>query len=170
MRDSIGYSDIYDSMNLHLGQVFESDFEMTDYSGQILVIIPSTQKHNSIKFNQVMDMLSHRRTWYYKKPHAGETVFEDVLENLDIPLEVKYRQWTVYVLKPPSEAPLEKFLSTSDEDLQKAYELHRKLHRCYETVDKSLRGRKVLPYLRKEKTVQDQKKDIKFSERADSFR
>jgi len=160
MGSSIGFSDVYDSMNIHLGEIFRNSFEMPVYSGQAVVIVDKSSNNlDSIKFNQVMDKLSYRRSRFYTKQHAGETVFEETLENLNIPLEVRGRQKTVYIHPPPAEVPFETFLPGFDESLQRTVNLRKKLERCYNDIEKSLRGKKVYSYKRKEK-IEDGQRDL----------
>jgi hypothetical protein len=147
----IGYSDILDSIHFHLSEKLDGNFEVSDYRGQITILIEPTTRMNPItlKFKQVMDYLSFKRTWFYRKPHAGERVFEETLAKLDIPLSVRECEKTVFIRKPPEADPMDKFLQSSVEDLQKIYEMREKLKACYEIIDRSLRGKKKFSYVQR---------------------
>jgi len=161
----ITHSDIINSINYHMSEKFRNYAEIFDYNNQIFVLIrPVGGNTETLKFNEIMDYLSFKRTWFYREEHATENLFERALASLDMPLKVRECQRTIFVTKPIDSEPLDKFLSKPDSTLREVYEMREKLKACYEIVDKSLTRKKKFSYVERGVLSEEQRSLLDFYE------
>lgn len=146
----IDYSHLLYAISSYASERFDKDVQILDNKGQIIILVEKDSTNESLrKFRQTLYYLSFPKTWYHKSQHAAELVFEEALANLNLPLQVRERQRTVYIHKPPEESPLELYSQgKSPESLQRKSE---KLKLCYETIDKALSQKKKFSYITKRK-------------------
>uniref|UniRef100_A0A7C3WLD3 Uncharacterized protein n=1 Tax=Dictyoglomus turgidum TaxID=513050 RepID=A0A7C3WLD3_9BACT len=159
----ITHSDVLNSINYHLSEKLGNYAKIFDYNNQIFVIIEPSQKNTeTIKFGQVMDYLSFKVTWFYKKEHFGESVFEKTIANLDVPLKVRGCQRTIFLPKPTESELLDKFLLDSGSRLKEVYEMREKLKTCYKIIDESLSKKKKFSYVQKSTAPKEQQSLLNF--------
>lgn len=159
----INYSDVYNSIDNSLSERFGDEVSVLGYDEQIIVAVkPEAKNETLIKFNQTMNYLSNKPTWYSKKNHAVEDVFEKALAGWGIPLKARENQRVEFIYKPHECAnALCKFLQDRNYS-RDAEERNKRLCQCYEAVDKALNTRKKYSYKKKENGKNGQRKLFHF--------